>query len=800
MYNFKKIEKKWQEYWEENNIYKAKDDYSLPKEYNLVEFPYPSGVGMHLGHIKAYIGMEVLSRKQRLEGKNVLFPIGFDSFGLPAENYALKMGIHPKIVTKENEANFTRQLKRAGFSFDYSRIFSTTDPEYYKWTQWIFCKLYEKGLAYKDHTYVNYCPNCKVVLSNEDSQGGKCDRCDSDVLQKEKDVWFLKITAYADKLLEGLNEVNFPDRVKIEQENWIGKSTGAYVNFTVKETDDKLKVYTTRPDTLFGVTFMVVAPEHPLIDKNKDKISNMEDINNYRLEAQRKTEFERINLVKDKTGVKIDGLTAINPVNNKEIPIYISDYVMMGYGTGAIMAVPAHDERDYEFAKKFGIDIIEVIKGGNIKKEAYTKDGEIINSEFLNGINNKKEAINKIVKYLEEKNIGEKAIQYKMKDWAFNRQRYWGEPIPIIYCDKCGTVLVPEEELPLKLPELKEFKPGPDGESPLANATDWVNCKCPKCGGPARRETDTMPQWAGSSWYYLRYTDPHNDKELASPEKMKYWMNVDVYNGGTEHITRHLIYSRFWHRFLYDIGAVNTKEPYQRRTTIGLILGSDGQKMSKSKGNTVNPDDVIDAYGADVLRCYTLFMGDYGAEAPWNDQGVNGISRFLNRIYRLADHVVEGSNYTEKFETIINKTIKKVSEDIDNLKYNTALSELMKLVNTYYEEETITEADFRVLLVLLYPFAPHLAEELNEKKNLGEVICKSSWPKYDSEKVIDQEKEIAIQVNGKVRDTIKVPNDASKEEHEEKAFASEIIKKWTDGKEIIKVITVPGRIVNIVVK
>lgn len=800
MYNFKKIEKKWQEYWEENNIYKAKDDYSLPKEYNLVEFPYPSGVGMHLGHIKAYIGMEVLSRKQRLEGKNVLFPIGFDSFGLPAENYALKMGIHPKIVTKENEANFTRQLKRAGFSFDYSRIFSTTDPEYYKWTQWIFCKLYEKGLAYKDHTYVNYCPNCKVVLSNEDSQGGKCDRCDSDVLQKEKDVWFLKITAYADKLLEGLNEVNFPDRVKIEQENWIGKSTGAYVNFMVKETDDKLKVYTTRPDTLFGVTFMVVAPEHPLIDKNKDKISNMEDINNYRLEAQRKTEFERINLVKDKTGVKIDGLTAINPVNNKEIPIYISDYVMMGYGTGAIMAVPAHDERDYEFAKKFGIDIIEVIKGGNIKKEAYTKDGEIINSEFLNGINNKKEAINKIVKYLEEKNIGEKAIQYKMKDWAFNRQRYWGEPIPIIYCDKCGTVLVPEEELPLKLPELKEFKPGPDGESPLANATDWVNCKCPKCGGPARRETDTMPQWAGSSWYYLRYTDPHNDKELASPEKMKYWMNVDVYNGGTEHITRHLIYSRFWHRFLYDIGAVNTKEPYQRRTTIGLILGSDGQKMSKSKGNTVNPDDVIDAYGADVLRCYTLFMGDYGAEAPWNDQGVNGISRFLNRIYRLADHVVEGSNYTEKFETIINKTIKKVSEDIDNLKYNTALSELMKLVNAYYEEETITKADFRVLLVLLYPFAPHLAEELNEKKNLGEVICKSSWPKYDSEKVIDQEKEIAIQVNGKVRDTIKVPNDASKEEHEEKAFASEIIKKWTDGKEIIKVITVPGRIVNIVVK
>lgn len=800
MYNFKKIEKKWQEYWEENDIYKAKDNCVLPKEYNLVEFPYPSGVGMHLGHIKAYIGMEVLSRKQRLEGKNVLFPIGFDSFGLPAENYALKMGIHPKIVTKENEANFTRQLKRAGFSFDYSRIFSTTDPEYYKWTQWIFCKLYEHGLAYKDHTYVNYCPNCKVVLANEDSQGGKCDRCDSDVVQKEKDVWFLRITAYADKLLEGLNEVNFPDRVRIEQENWIGKSEGAYVNFVVKETDDKLKVYTTRPDTLFGATFMVVAPEHPIIDNNKDKISNMDDINAYRLEAQRKTEFERVKLVKDKTGVKIEGLTAINPVNNKEIPIYISDYVMMGYGTGAIMAVPAHDERDYEFAKKFNIDIIEVVKGGNTLKEAYAGEGERVNSEFLNDIKDKKEAITKIIDYLEENNIGERAVQYKMKDWAFNRQRYWGEPIPVIYCDKCGTVLVPEEELPLKLPELKEFKPGPDGESPLANATDWVNCKCPKCGGPAKRETDTMPQWAGSSWYYLRYTDPHNDKELASPEKMKYWMNVDVYNGGTEHITRHLIYSRFWHRFLYDIGAVNTKEPYQRRTTIGLVLGSDGQKMSKSKGNTINPDDVIDSYGADVLRCYILFMGDYGAEAPWSDQGVNGMSKFLNRINRLSERVVEGTNYTEKFETIINKTIKKVSEDIDNLKYNTAISELMKLVNAYYEEETITKADFRVLLILLYPFAPHLAEELNEEKNLGEVICKSNWPKYDPKKVVDQEKEIAVQVNGKVRDTIKIRTDASTEELEEKAFASEIIKKWTDGKEIVKVITVPGRIVNIVVK
>lgn len=800
MYNFKKIEKKWQKYWEEEGIYKAKNDYNLPKQYNLVEFPYPSGVGMHLGHIKAYIGMEVLSRKQRLEGKNVLFPIGFDSFGLPAENYAIKMGIHPRITTKQNEENFTRQLKSAGFSFDYSRIFSTTDPEYYKWTQWIFCKLYEHGLAYKDHTYVNYCPNCKVVLSNEDSQGGRCDRCDSEVIQKEKDVWFLRITKYADKLLEGLQEVNFPERVKIEQENWIGKSKGAYVEFKVKETGDKLKVYTTRPDTLFGVTFMVVAPEHPMLEENKDKISNFEAIKEYQQQANKKTEFERVQLAKDKTGVKIEGLTAINPVNNKEIPIYISDYVMMGYGTGAIMAVPAHDTRDYEFAKKFGIDIIEVIKGGNIEEEAYTGDGEMINSSFLDGTSNKKEAISKMLDYLEENKIGEAAVQYKMKDWAFNRQRYWGEPIPIVYCDKCGTVLVPEEELPLELPELKEFKPGPNGESPLANATDWVNCKCPKCGGPAKRETDTMPQWAGSSWYYLRYIDPHNSEALADKDKMKYWMNVDVYNGGTEHITRHLIYSRFWHRFLYDIGVVNTKEPYQRRTTIGLVLGSDGQKMSKSKGNTINPDDVIEAYGADVLRCYVLFMGDYGAEAPWSDQGVVGISRFLNRIARLPELLNDSEEYTPKFDNIINKTIKKVSYDIDNLKYNTAISELMKLVNNYQDEGSISRKDLRVLLLLLYPFAPHLAEELNEENNLGEVLCKSSWPTYDEDKVIDNEIDIAVQVNGKVRDTIKIKKDASKEDMESLALSSDIIKKWLEGKEVVKVICVPNRIVNIVIK
>ena len=800
MKTIKEIESKWQKYWEENNIYKAKDDFSLPKQYNLVEFPYPSGVGMHLGHIKAYIGLEVLSRKQRLEGKNVLFPIGFDSFGLPAENYAIKMGIHPAVVTKQNEENFTRQLKRAGFSFDYSRVFSTTSPEYYKWTQWIFCKLFEKGLAYKDHTYVNYCPNCKVVLSNEDSQGGKCDRCDSDVVQKQKDVWFLKITDYADKLLEGLNDVNFPDRVRIEQENWIGKSTGAYVNFTIKENDEKLKVYTTRPDTLHGVTFMVIAPEHPLIDKYKDSITNIDKIEEYRDFARRKTEFERTQLVKDKTGVKIEGFTAINPVNSEEIPVYISDYVMMNYGTGAIMAVPAHDDRDYEFAKKFEIPIIEVIKGGDISKEAYTGEGEMINSGVLTGMKNKKESIEKMVEFLESNNIGEKAIQYKMKDWAFNRQRYWGEPIPIIYCDDCGTVLVSEEELPLRLPELKEFKPGPDGESPLANATEWVNCTCPKCGKKAKRETDTMPQWAGSSWYYLRYIDPKNANCLADMDKMKYWMNVDVYNGGTEHITRHLIYSRFWHRFLYDIGVVNTKEPYQRRTTIGLVLGSDGQKMSKSKGNTINPDDVIDEFGADTLRCYVLFMGDYGAEAPWNDQGVKGISRFLDRITRLSEKVVAGDSYTSKFETIINKTIKKVSDDIDNLKYNTAISELMKLVNEYYSVDTITKADFRVLLTLLYPFAPHLAEELNEELTLGEVLCKSSWPIVDESKLVEQEKEIAVQVNGKVRATIVVSIDDSEDIIKEKALQSENVIRHTEGKEIVKIIVIKGKIVNIVVK
>ena len=798
--NKKEIENKWQKYWEKVGIYEAVDNANKKKQYNLVEFPYPSGVGMHLGHIKAYIGMEVLSRKQRLEGLNVLFPMGFDSFGLPAENYAIKMGIHPKVITKQNEDNFTRQLKECGFSFDYSRMVSTTDPKFYKWTQWIFTKLFENGLAYKSRTYVNYCPNCKVVLSNEDSQGGKCDRCDSEVIQKEKDVWFLKITEYAEKLLEGLNDVDFPHRVRVEQENWIGKSTGAYVSFNIKDTKEQLKVYTTRPDTLFGATFMVIAPEHPLIENNKDKINNLSELEDYRKEANKKTEFERTQINKDKTGVKIDGLVAINPVNEKEIPIYISDYVMMNYGTGAIMAVPAHDERDYEFANKFGIDIIEVIKGGDISKEAYTGDGEMINSGFLDGIKTKKEAIEKMINFLNEKGIGEKTTQYKMQDWAFNRQRYWGEPIPIIYCEKCGTLALPESELPLELPELKEFKPGTDGESPLRDATEWINCKCHKCGGIATRETDTMPQWAGSSWYYLRYLDPFNNKKLVDSDKMNYWMNIDIYNGGAEHITRHLIYSRFWHRFLYDIDVVNTKEPYQRRTTIGLILGSDNQKMSKSRGNTIDPDDVIKEYGADVLRSYVLFMGDYGMEAPWNEQGVKGISRFLDRVVRLSDKVNDEEEYTKEFVSLINKAIKKVSDDIDNLKYNTAISELMKIVNEYYTKDKITKKDYKTLLILLYPFAPHIAEELNEQLNLGEVICKSAWPIYDESKLIDAEKEIAVQVNGKLRATITISIEDTEEVIKEKALSSENIKKYTEGNEIVKIIVIKDRIVNIVVK
>ena len=648
-YDFKTIEKKWQDRWEKEGTFRAIDDFSLPKFYGLIEFPYPSGAGMHVGHIKAYSGMEVICRKRRMQGYNVLFPIGFDAFGLPAENYAIKTGTHPRIVTDQNIHNFTGQLKRVGFAFDWSRVIDTTDTDYYKWTQWIFLKMFEHGLVFRDKAFVNYCPSCKCVLSNEDSQGGKCDICHSDVIQKSKDVWFLRITEYADKLLDGLKHVDFPANIKAQQENWIGRSTGAFVNFTLSGTDETLRIYTTRPDTLFGVTFMVMAPEHPLIDKYADRISNMDEVEKYRTECGKKTEFERTQLVKDKTGVKLSGLTAVNPVNGKEIPIFISDYVMMGYGTGAIMAVPAHDQRDWDFAKAFGIDIIQVIKGGDIEKEAYTGDGEMINSDFLNGTDNKKESIEKMLEFLKERGIGEKGVQYKMKDWAFNRQRYWGEPIPIIHCPHCGMVAVPENELPLKLPDVENFEPGEGGESPLAKIDSFVNCTCPKCGAPAKRETDTMPQWAGSSWYFLRYIDPHNDKCFADKDKLKYWLPVDWYNGGMEHVTRHLIYSRFWHRFLYDIGEVPVPEPYAKRSGLGLVLGADGVKMSKSRGNVVDPDDVIKKYGADTLRTYIMFMSDYSASAPWKESGVKGCKRFLERVASLSD-IAEGNGTTKKLE------------------------------------------------------------------------------------------------------------------------------------------------------
>ena len=798
MYNFKEIEKKWQDYWDKNECFKALDDYSKKKFYALVEFPYPSGVGMHLGHIKAYSGLEVVSRKKRMEGYNVLFPIGYDAFGLPTENSAIKQNIHPRVLTDRNIEVFAGQLKKVGFSFDWSRVIDTTDESYYKWTQWIFLKMFEKGLAFRDKTLVNYCPSCRVVLSNEDSQGGKCDICHSQVVQKDKDVWYLRITEYADKLLEGLKEVDYLPNIKLQQENWIGKSTGAYVDFKVAGTDEILKVYTTRPDTLFGATFMVVAPEHPLIENNKDRITNMDEIVKYQEEAKKKTEFERVQLAKDKTGVKIEGLVAVNPINDSEVPIYIADYVMMGYGTGAIMAVPAHDTRDYEFATKFQIPIIQVIEGGDISKEAYTGDGVHINSSFLDGLN-KSEAIEKVISYLKEKGVGEKAVQYKMKDWAFNRQRYWGEPIPIVHCEYCGDVAVPYNELPLKLPPVENFEVGTDGESPLAKIESFVNCKCPKCGRDAKRETDTMPQWAGSSWYFLRYIDPHNDNEFASQEKLKYWMPVDWYNGGMEHVTRHVIYSRFWYHFLYDLGLVPTSEPYKKRTAQGLILGPDGEKMSKSRGNTIDPNTVVSEYGADTLRTYVLFMGEYGLEAPWNPQGVKGISRFLDRVYRLSENVVEGEDYSQSFVNLIHKTIKKVSLDIESMKFNTAISELMKLVNEYYNVPSITKGDYKVLLTLLYPFAPHICEELNEKMGYS-PICEGAWPTYDEDKTIDDEKEIAVQVNGKVRGTIVVNADMDEESIKKMALEESNVSKHTEGKEIVKVIIIKNKIVNIVVK
>ena len=799
-YNFSAIESKWQKYWDEHKTFEASNDFSKKKFYGLVEFPYPPGHGMHVGHIKAYSGLEVVSRKRRMQGYNVLFPIGFDAYGLPTENTAIKTGVHPRKVTDDNIKKFTGQLKRVGFSFDWSRVIDTTDENYYKWTQWIFLKMFENGLVFRDKTLVNYCPSCKVVLSNEDSQGGHCDVCHSEIVQKTKEVWYLRITEYADKLLQGLEEVDYLPNIKLQQQNWIGKSTGAFVNFKIKEQDEQLKIYTTRPDTLYGVTFMVIAPEHPIIQKYRNSIANIADLDAYKTECAKKSEFERTQLVKDKTGVKIDGLTAINPITGKEIPIYISDYVMMGYGTGAIMAVPAHDTRDYDFAKKFGIDIIEVIKGGDISKEAYTGDGEMVNSGELNGITNKKEAIEKMLTVLEKLGCGEKGVQYKMKDWAFNRQRYWGEPIPIVHCPHCGMVAVPYDELPLKLPPVENFEPGTDGESPLAKIDSFVHCKCPKCGCDAKRETDTMPQWAGSSWYFLRYCDPNNNDEFASQEALKYWMPVDWYNGGMEHVTRHMIYSRFWHKFLYDLGLVPTSEPYAKRTAQGLILGPDGEKMSKSRGNVVDPNDVVDEYGADVLRLYVLFMGDYEKAAPWSESSVKGCKRFVDRIWALQDKVVDSDEYSDKLRSLMHKTIKKVSDDIESMKFNTAIAAMMTLLNEIYNVGSITKKEFRDLLIILNPFAPHVTEELYQLIGCEGVLDEQEWVTYDEALCKDDTIEIVCQINGKVKSKLTIPTDAAKDDVIALAKADEAIVKATEGKNIVKEIYVPNKLVNLVVK
>lgn len=797
-YSFQKIEPKWQAKWEEEGIFHAKDFSEKPKFYGLVEFPYPSGAGMHVGHIKAYSSIEVISRKRRMQGYNVLFPIGFDAFGLPTENYAIKTNTHPRYITDKNIEKFSEQLKRVGFSFDWTRVIDTSRDDYYKWTQWIFLKLFEKGLVFRNKTLVNYCPSCKVVLSNEDSQGGKCDICHSDVVQLSKDVWYLKITEYADKLLLGLDEVDYPENIKQQQLNWIGKSTGAFVKFPLKDVNEELEVYTTRCDTLFGVTFMVIAPEHPLIDKLADRIGNMDAVLAYREEASHKTEFERTQLVKDKTGVRIEGLTALNPVSGKEIPIFISDYVMMGYGTGAIMAVPAHDQRDYEFAKRFDIEIIPVIEGGDLEKEAYSGDGVMINSEFLNGFTNKKDSIARMLEFLREKGIGHAGVQFKMKDWAFNRQRYWGEPIPLIHCPNCGVVAVPYEELPLRLPDMDNFKPGEDGQSPLAKVDSFVNCTCPKCGGAAKRETDTMPQWAGSSWYFLRYCDPHNSEKFADREKINYWMPVDWYNGGMEHVTRHLIYSRFWHHFLYDLGEVNTPEPYKKRSAQGLILGPDGEKMSKSKGNVVDPLDIVSQYGADTLRVYVLFMGDYASAAPWNDSSVKGCRRFLERVFALQDIVVPET--VKALEAPLHKTIKKVSSDIEEQKFNTAIAALMTFMNEVGREKKIGKEQLLSFVKLLNPFAPHIAEEIYQAQGGEGSLQLASWPEHDEAKTVDESIEIGVQVNGKLRATVTIPTNCEKEEALALAKADEKVQAALDGKNLVKEIYVPNKIVNLVVK
>ena len=800
-YDFSAVEQKWQKKWEDEGVFHAQDNSDKPKFYGLVEFPYPSGAGMHVGHIKAYSGLEVVSRKRRMQGYNVLFPIGFDAYGLPTENYAIKTGIHPRKVTDMNIEKFSSQLKKVGFSFDWTRVVDTTEESYYKWTQWIFLKMFENGLVFRDNALVNYCPSCKVVLSNEDSQGGKCDICHSDIVQKSKDVWYLRITKYADKLLEGLEGVDYLPNVRQQQINWIGKSTGAFVNFSITGMDEKLRIYTTRCDTLYGVTLMVIAPEHPIIEKWADKLENIDEIREYQAAAAKKSDFERTEMAKDKTGVKLEGVAGINPATGKEIPIFVSDYVLMSYGTGAIMAVPGHDTRDWEFAKKFGLPIIEVVKGGNVEEEAFTDcaTGIMVNSGMLDGLS-VEDAKVKIIDWLKEQGKGEAKVNFKLRDWVFSRQRYWGEPIPMVYCEKCGWVPIDESELPLRLPDCESFEQTDDGQSPLSKMTDWVNTTCPHCGGPAQRETDTMPQWAGSSWYFLRYMDPHNENELASKEAMEYWGQVDWYNGGMEHTTLHLLYSRFWHKFLYDLGLVSNKEPYAKRTSHGMILGENGEKMSKSRGNVVNPDDIIKEYGADTMRLYEMFIGDFEKSAPWSTSSIKGCKRFLDRLWALNDMVVEGSEYSKELETPFHKTIKKVSEDIESMKFNTAIATLMSLLNEIYDHKSINKAELKTLLSLTQPFAPHIAEEMWELNQLGGMANETKWPEYDEAKCIDSTVEIVVQLNGRIKSRIVVPTAASKDELLAAAKADAVVKAEMEGKNIVKEIVVPGKLVNIVVK
>ena len=800
-YSPKDIEQKWQDIWDETGAFHASDDYTKPKYYALVEFPYPSGQGLHVGHPRPYTALDIIARKRRLQGYNVLYPMGWDAFGLPTENYAIKNKIHPKIVTANNVARFKGQLKSLGYSFDWSREINTTDPSYYKWTQWIFLKLYEKGLAYKSEMPINWCTSCKVGLANEEVVNGVCERCGSPVVRKVKSQWMLKITEYADRLIRDLDLVDYIEKVKVSQKNWIGRSEGAEVDFRLTGKDDVLRVYTTRPDTLFGATYMVISPEHPLIDKYKDELKNWDAVTEYREAAARKSDFERTELAKDKTGVCLDGITAVNPVTKKEIPIWISDYVLMSYGTGAIMAVPAHDERDWAFAKKFGLPIIEVVQGGNVEEAAFTdtETGILVNSDFLNGLE-VKEAKQKITDWLTEQGIGHRKVNFKLRDWVFSRQRYWGEPIPIVHCEKCGFVPLPESELPLVLPEVESYMPTDNGESPLAAMKDWVKTTCPKCGGPAMRETDTMPQWAGSSWYFLRYTDPHNDREFASKEALDYWLPVDWYNGGMEHTTLHLLYSRFWHKFLYDQGLVPTPEPYQKRTSHGMILGENGEKMSKSRGNVVNPDDIVREFGADTLRTYEMFIGAFDLSASWSNEGVRGCRRFLDRVWKLQDMLTQEDGYSKGLETRVHQTIKKVSQDYESLKFNTAIAAMMALVNDFYKAGRVTRGEYRTLLILLNPVAPHITEELFELAGFEGRIFTSSWPEWEEAKTVEKAVEIAVQIGGKVKATLMVGLDDEQSAIREKVMTIPAIANALAGRNIIKEIYVKGRIYNIVAK